>query len=141
MGDSDSQIRKLMGCIHEIANWKIVADAHDFDCGYPQRTYCDDVELIQKYAQSVMSQLAESKRASPLTDNMLLDSSVRNIGRLSSERKPRWALVAEQYLIGSTSAHALCVRLGHDPDEDVGGCAICNEGFSKYCELCSDGSE
>lgn len=46
---------------------------------------------------------------------------VANAGRLSQVRRARWAHVAEATGIGSTSATALCVAAGFDPDEVIGG--------------------
>lgn len=50
----------------------------------------------------------------------LLWGAVANAGRLSSERKPRWAHVADALGVGSTKAHELCRRFDVDPDEERG---------------------
>lgn len=46
---------------------------------------------------------------------------VANAGRLSSERKPRWAHVADATALGSTAAARLCSDHGFDCGELVGG--------------------
>ena len=45
---------------------------------------------------------------------------VANAGRLSKVKRPRWAHVMDATGFGSTSATALCVAAGFDPNEEVG---------------------
>lgn len=55
------------------------------------------------------------------TDRDLVRSAVRNAGRLSKRRAPRWWHVSEALAVGSTLAASLCHRFGFDPDEEIGG--------------------
>lgn len=52
-------------------------------------------------------------------DAVLVESAVRNAGRLA-RRRPRWLAVVDALGVGSTMAHDLCARFSLDPDEDVG---------------------
>jgi hypothetical protein len=58
-------------------------------------------------------------------DHALLSHAVENAGAHSLERTFRWTHVAQIFAIGSTSAYALCRRLGSDPEEMRGGCCFC----------------
>lgn len=66
---------------------------------------------------------------------------VANAGRLSAERRPRWAHVKAATGFGSTSAQALCRDAGFDPDEDVGGEApyVCPGCHAVGGERCAPG--
>lgn len=54
-------------------------------------------------------------------DERALWGVVANAGRLSSERKPRWAHVMDATGHGSTRAVELCRRFGFDPEALVAG--------------------
>lgn len=73
-------------------------------------------------------------------DNRILWGVIANAGRLSVERKQRWAHVLDAAGLGSQSSIELCRRFGFDPDEEIGGAD--NEPLCDLCrvrpETCSD---
>jgi hypothetical protein len=52
------------------------------------------------------------------SDANLVESAVRNAGRLAAVPRPRWSHVVEALAVGSARAEELCRRFGLDPDED-----------------------
>ena len=51
----------------------------------------------------------------------LVCGGVHNAGAYGRSKRPRWAFVRRVFAVGSTTAWALCVEHGLDPDEEVGG--------------------
>lgn len=66
--------------------------------------------------------------ADRLPDRILLARAVKAARPTEAGSCPRWAVVRDLFALGSTSANALCVEFGVDPDEVLHG---------PVCELCS----
>lgn len=47
----------------------------------------------------------------------LIERVLRNIRSNSRNPQPRWALVMDQFALGSTCSRALCLEFDLDPDE------------------------
>lgn len=45
--------------LHDFANWRAKANEYDTDVGHEPRIYCEDIELIEKAAQSALDDLRE----------------------------------------------------------------------------------
>jgi hypothetical protein len=45
--------------LHDFANWRAKANEYDTDVGHEPRIYCEDIELIEKAAQSALEDLRE----------------------------------------------------------------------------------
>lgn len=57
-----------------------------------------------------------------IPDEELLKRAVaacRGRGYRKGAKHPRWVAVMDNFSLGSTYAHELCRRFGHDPDEMV----------------------
>ncbi len=57
------------------------------------------------------------------SDSELLRRAIKNAKPVlkAGETVPRWAVITELLLVGSTTAKALCKRFGIDPDEYLTG--------------------
>lgn len=53
-----------------------------------------------------------------ISDAELLGRVVRHKGR-GRRKEPRWVIVMDRFLLGSTYSRQLCRRFGCDPDEKV----------------------
>ena len=52
-------------------------------------------------------------------DDLLLRRAVFAVRSKGRKKKPRWVLVKDAFMVGSTSATELCQRFGYDPEEVV----------------------
>lgn len=80
--------------------------------GARQRLLTSRVEAIDAAMRLAEGYLAETRT---------LWGIVANAGRLSTQRKARWAHVVDATGLGSTKAAELCRRFERDPDEVIGG--------------------
>lgn len=69
--------------------------------------------------QSPAAKVRDTVQGSGYTDADLVKRAVKNAGNIGG-RRLRWAAVALNFGLGSTSAAALCRACGLDPDERVG---------------------
>ena len=65
--------------------------------------------------------VAERERAPfEVSDEELLSRVVRSIkgaNHRGRTKRPLWAAIMDTFIVGSTYAHLICRRFGHDPDE------------------------
>lgn len=52
-----------------------------------------------------------------VNDNNLVRRAFANATNLAGSPRPRWAVIAATFALGSTYASELCRKLGKDPDE------------------------
>jgi hypothetical protein len=89
---------------------KAIADA----AGHGMREKCE------RHADAVLDVLTAKDQLLE-RDERILWGVVANAGRLSGDRKQRWAHVVDATGQGSQSSIELCQRFGFDPDELRGG--------------------
>ncbi len=84
-----------------------------------------DGRIVIDNGQEFRERLAAALNAQ---DERALWGVVANAGRLSAERKVRWAHVSDATGLGSNKSAELCRRFERDPDELVGGSASLGVG-------------